>query len=169
MNCKGCGRKRSGTNLRFYPGICLEAQRKIKKNIRIEYLWAKDWSRGPQNTAYCTTTFGVCLTNAQWDLQLMEWSSVLRDRNTWLSERHPTESPHWRREGDKYLAKEGKQLILSACYRLRHVVTLITVFSMTVVDMVVILIQEPCILDFIDPGHNVAFDHQVSEKWHVSQ
>jgi hypothetical protein len=66
--------------------------------------------------------------------------------------------------GDKYLAKEGQKLLLSACYRLRHVVTLITVFGMTAADMGEVLIQDPYVLVFIGTGHNVAFVHQDSEK-----
>jgi hypothetical protein len=33
MNWKGCGRKRSWPNLRYYPGICLEGLRKTTKNL----------------------------------------------------------------------------------------------------------------------------------------
>jgi hypothetical protein len=33
MNGKGCGRKRSWPNLRYYPGICLEGLRKATKNF----------------------------------------------------------------------------------------------------------------------------------------
>jgi hypothetical protein len=32
---KGCGRKRSWTNLRYYPGICLEKLRKATKKISV--------------------------------------------------------------------------------------------------------------------------------------
>jgi hypothetical protein len=33
MNWKGCGRKRSWPNLRYYPGICLEGLTKTTKNL----------------------------------------------------------------------------------------------------------------------------------------
>jgi hypothetical protein len=33
MNWEGCGRKRSWTNSRYYPGICLEGLRKTMKNL----------------------------------------------------------------------------------------------------------------------------------------
>jgi hypothetical protein len=33
MNWKGCGRKRSWPNLRYYPDICLEGLRKKTKNL----------------------------------------------------------------------------------------------------------------------------------------
>jgi hypothetical protein len=33
MNWKGCGRKRSWLNLRYYPGICVEGLRKTMKNL----------------------------------------------------------------------------------------------------------------------------------------
>lgn len=71
--------------------------------------------------------------------------------------------------GDKYLAKEGQKLLLSASCRLRHVVTLITVFGMTTAGMGEVLIQDPCVLDFIETGHIVAFDHRGGEKLYVSQ
>jgi hypothetical protein len=33
MNWKGCGRKRSWPNLRYYPGICLEGLRENTENL----------------------------------------------------------------------------------------------------------------------------------------
>jgi hypothetical protein len=33
MNWKGCGRKRSWPNLRYYPYICLEGLKKTMKNL----------------------------------------------------------------------------------------------------------------------------------------
>jgi hypothetical protein len=33
MNWKGCGKKRSWPNLRYYPSICLEGLRKTTKNL----------------------------------------------------------------------------------------------------------------------------------------
>jgi hypothetical protein len=33
MNWKGCGRKRSCPNKRYYPGICLEELRKTMKDL----------------------------------------------------------------------------------------------------------------------------------------
>jgi hypothetical protein len=62
------------------------------------------------------------------------------------------------------LAKEGQKLLLSACYRLRHVVALITVFGMTAAHKGEVLVQDPCVLDFIGTGHNVTFHRQDSEK-----
>jgi hypothetical protein len=41
MNGKGYGRKRSGPNLRNYPGICLEGLRKISTNLKIAGLLAE--------------------------------------------------------------------------------------------------------------------------------
>jgi len=42
MNWKGCERKWSWPNLRYYPGICLEGLRKTTKNsVRIAGLQAK--------------------------------------------------------------------------------------------------------------------------------
>jgi hypothetical protein len=52
---------------------------------------------------------------------------------------------------------------------LRHVVTLITIFGMTAADMGEVLTQDSSVLHFIGTSHNVAFDHQDSEKLHVSQ
>jgi hypothetical protein len=39
MNWKGYGRKRSWTNLRYYPGICLEGMWKTTKNLGQESLY----------------------------------------------------------------------------------------------------------------------------------
>jgi hypothetical protein len=42
INWKGCGRKQPWPNLRYYPGIALEGQRKTTKtSVRIASLWAE--------------------------------------------------------------------------------------------------------------------------------
>jgi hypothetical protein len=46
MNWKGCGRKRSWPNLRYYPGICLEGLGKPRKtSVMIASL--RDLNLGP--------------------------------------------------------------------------------------------------------------------------
>jgi hypothetical protein len=50
MNSRGCGRKRSFPNLRFYPGICLEGLRKTTKaSVRIAGLRAEVWAQDLPN------------------------------------------------------------------------------------------------------------------------
>jgi hypothetical protein len=42
MNWKGCGRKKSWPNLRYYPGICLEGLRKNKEiSVSVADLWVE--------------------------------------------------------------------------------------------------------------------------------
>jgi hypothetical protein len=41
MNWKGCGRKQSWPNLRYYPNIFLEGLGKPTKNLRIAILQAE--------------------------------------------------------------------------------------------------------------------------------
>jgi hypothetical protein len=42
MNWKGCGRRQSWPNLRYYPGSCLEGLRKTAKTLS-----QNSWSPGP--------------------------------------------------------------------------------------------------------------------------
>jgi hypothetical protein len=48
MNWKGCGKKQSGPNLRYYPGICLEGLRKTTEDLS-KYIWSlgQDFNPGP--------------------------------------------------------------------------------------------------------------------------
>jgi hypothetical protein len=48
MKWKGCGRKRSRSHLRYYPGICLEGLRKITKILSQDSLSkGRDLNSGP--------------------------------------------------------------------------------------------------------------------------
>jgi hypothetical protein len=54
MNWKGCGRKQSWPDLRYYPGICLEGLRKSSKTpVRIADFWAKIWILDLPNMKEC--------------------------------------------------------------------------------------------------------------------
>jgi hypothetical protein len=47
MNFKGCGRRRSWPNLRYYPDICLEGLRKTTKLSQNSRALARNMNLGP--------------------------------------------------------------------------------------------------------------------------
>jgi hypothetical protein len=76
MNRKGRGMKRSWPNWSYYPGICLEGQKKTTKTlIRIASLQAKIWTLDvPYYEAGVLTTWPQCLVQRRTWEDSTEWS-----------------------------------------------------------------------------------------------
>jgi hypothetical protein len=59
MNCKGCGRKRSWPNLKYYPDIFLEGLNKTRISCQASRYAAQDLNRGPAEYEASVTTTGL--------------------------------------------------------------------------------------------------------------
>jgi hypothetical protein len=81
MNWKGCARKQSWPNLRYYPGICLERLRKPKKNVSennpVFEIWTHNLLNTPKQSKYAFLSADVSHISPMYNCIQMSWSYVL--------------------------------------------------------------------------------------------